>query len=123
MGLRIERKLPGLPMLDNQGKVPFYFGRITSASERVQWVRSTHPEHKLIFLIGDTYCYWCPVCRHTVWQAEATIRGRMTCPACEGRILALSEGDQVRLHFRYAPNAAWSAWWAEGWNVEVRNIR
>lgn len=119
----ITRKLPGLAMKDNAGNIPFYRGQLVYASERIQWVRTNHPEHKLVFLIADTYTYWCEACRITIWEQEIMARGVRRCPFCLGRILALSPGDWVRLHYRYAPDGRWASWWAERWgeNEPVRS--
>lgn len=104
--------LPGLPIKDSKGNIAYYRGRIIFASERIQWVKSDHPEHKLVFLIGRTYTYWCPKCPRTVWQEQVTQRGRRTCPFCETKVLALSPGDWVRLHYRYHQFAESGDWWA-----------
>lgn len=113
MNLRVQRSLPGLALRDSKQNIPFYRGRIVYASERIQWVTMEHPEHKLIFLVGDTYLYWCPRCRTDVWEQEVTRRGRRTCPFCETRVLALSPGDWVRCHYRYHPLAKDGNWWAQ----------
>ncbi|MBF6570512.1 MAG: hypothetical protein IVW54_16720 [Candidatus Binataceae bacterium] len=117
--LKIKRALPGLALRDNKDNIPFYRGRIIYASERIQWVEMEHAEHKLVFLVGETYLYWCPRCNCNVWEQEVTMRGRRTCPFCEGRILALSPGDTVRLHYRYMPDGKWATWWAERWNFDL----
>jgi DNA-directed RNA polymerase subunit RPC12/RpoP len=111
--LQIRRKLPGVALRDSKENIPFYRGQVCYASERIQWVMTNHPEHKLVFLVGRTYLYWCPRCRTDVWQEEVTMRGVRNCPFCQGHILALSPGDLVRVHYRYSPDAAWAEWWAQ----------
>lgn len=111
--MNITRHLPGLALRDQKGNVPFYRGQVTYASERIQWVTTNHPEHKLVYLIGETYLYLCPKCRISVWEAEVTMRGRRTCAFCETRVLAASPGDWLKLHYRYHPQAEYGQWWAE----------
>lgn len=121
----IKRILPGRAMRDNNDKIPFYKGRVIYASERIQWIQTNHPEHKLVYLIADTYLYWCDRCKISVWEQEVMTHGVRRCPFCLGRILALSPGDTVRLHYRYnakpkneaglTPADVWGAWWAERW--------
>jgi hypothetical protein len=111
--MSITRKLPGESQRDNQGKIPFYKARVIYSSERVQWLETNHPEHKLVFLIGRTYLYWCPNCQTDVWQEEVNNRGVRNCPFCLGRILALSPGDRVRIHYRFGRDLAWAEWWGQ----------
>lgn len=116
--LKITRHLPGLPVRDNKNNIPYYRARIINQSDRIQWAETNHPEHKLVFFLGDTFMYWCPKCRHTVYQQEISRRGQFTCPLCLTRVLALSPGDWVKIHFRFHPTEQWAAcWWGE--RIEV----
>lgn len=111
--LKITRHLPGLAQRDKNGKIPFYRARIINQSPRVQWAETNHPEHKLVFFIGETYMYWCPKCQDTIYQEEVSRRGRFTCPLCEVRVLALSPGDWVRMHYRFHPTNEWGRWYGQ----------
>jgi DNA-directed RNA polymerase subunit RPC12/RpoP len=120
----ITRKLPGVAMIDNAGNIPFYRGQVIYASERIQWIETNIPDerNKLVFMVGDTYLYWCVACEITVWQQEINAHFVRRCPFCLGRILALSPGDWVRLHYRYMPDGRWANWWGEMW-PEYKPVR
>lgn len=113
--LKIGRNLPGLPVKDSKGNVPFYSARIINQSDRIQWATTNHPEHKMIFFVGDTFMWWCPRCRTTIWEQECQMRFIRDCTFCHGRLLALSPGDWVRVHYRHHPEQGWAMWW--GWRV------
>jgi hypothetical protein len=116
--LKVERRLPGLPVKDNKGNVPYYTATILNQSDRIQWGETNHPDpgNRLVFFAGDTFMWWCPRCRITVWEQECQMRFSKSCPFCRGHILALSPGDRVRIHYRYDPQGRWANWW--GWRVE-----
>jgi len=109
----LRRKLPGVALKTNAGEVEFYNGRIIYASERVQWVQMKHPLHKLVYLMGETFLYWCERCKCDVWEQEFIINHFRGCPFCRGPVKIMGEGEKVRLHFRFAPDTSWSQWWAQ----------
>lgn len=121
---QIRRRLPGKAVLDSKGNVDFRRGRIIYSSPRIQYVEADHPIHKLVFLVGSTYMYWCPACTCTVWEQELHIfrdAGGVLppghCPFCCGPLRRVQPGDKVRLHYRYDHRAlSHGDWWAERWN-------
>jgi len=115
--LKVKRVLPGLAVKDRAGNIPYYRARIINQSDRIQWAQTNHPEHKLVYFAGDTFMWWCPRCRHTVWEQECQMRFIRNCPMCQGKVLALSPGDWLQIHFRHAVNLSWANWW--GWRIDA----
>lgn len=117
--MNIKRILPGVALrVERTGEIPFYKGVLTYASERIQYVVLEHPEHKLVFLIGETYAFYCEPCKKTLWQQELQAhmrQGWYHCPFCQQRVRALKPGEKVRVHYRYSKDGSSGMWWAELW--------
>jgi hypothetical protein len=113
-----RRKLPGLALRDGKGNIPFENGRVIYSSERIQYVEVPHKEFP-VFLVADTYLYWCPKFQVPIYGQELMKPGfgmlsRGTrCPFCKEELKPAKVGDKVRIHFRHAKDASWAQWWAE----------
>jgi hypothetical protein len=121
----VTRRLPGrASTVQATGNVDFRKGELIYSSERMQWIKNEHPEHKLVFACGGTYMYWCAFCTCTVYEHEVTafrsvVQGGMTgttnirfCPFCatwgdDGRPTAghplqwLKVGTKLKMHYRF----------------------
>lgn len=112
----VIRRLPGRAQRNRLDQIEFRKGYVIFASPRVQYVETDAKAHRLVYLIGDTFIYWCFKCQCTVWEKEVTQQGGRHCPFCRGPIFIISEGEKVRLHYRYAHDSTWASWWAEKWD-------
>ena len=114
----LRRRLPGIATRKPDGSVMFLAGRIIYASERVQWVQteSRLDNARLVFLIGDSYLYFCERCRCSVYQPEIKyLTARPCCPFCLNVVQFCKAGTRVRVHFRSATDRSWANWWGEVW--------
>lgn len=105
-------------MRDGKGNIPFENGTVIKADERFQWIEVPHREFP-VFLVADTYLYWCKNCRVPVYGQELMklgfgMRSHGTrCPFCKEELIPAKRGDKVKIHFRHAQDASWAQWWAE----------
>lgn len=112
-----RRKLPGIALRDGKGNIPFENGHVIKASERMQWIEVPHRQFP-IFLVADTYLYFCKACNGPVYGQELMKGGMMwahgsLCPFCKNELTPAKRGDKVKVHFRHAEDASWAQWWAE----------
>jgi len=131
---KIKRILPGLAWRHShkQEEVMFFKGIVKSSSwgQTGSLTQTILLDSKLvgaggyIKLIADTYAYWCPNCKATIWEQELNEHAPMRsgsvseqkCPYCAGPISPLQPGDKVRAHYRFSPKGNWGSWWAERWD-------
>ena len=124
----ITRKLPGYSYKTSEGKVVFIRGRVIHAGwgklgSTTQAVLTDSKLVGLVHLTGHNYIYWCDACKLTLFEQEMLITRQIRssnvtkqrCVFCEGAVLPVQAGTKVRLHYRFAANAAWGGWWAEVW--------
>lgn len=112
---KIVRKLPGIAQRDHAGEIRFIRGRIMRASLSKQVVETDSKQYPILQLLGSSYMYWCEHCHCTVYEEEVLRIGRHACPFCARPVYPCPSGTQVRLHFRFAQDAAWAEWWGERW--------
>ncbi len=122
----ISRQLPGIPLKDSQGKIDYRRGIVAQASERMVFVDLEHPDpaNKRVFLMGESYIYWCPRCDRTVYEHDVTAFGSVVqggprgttniriCPFCakwgpDGRptggtpLSFVKVGQRLKMHYRF----------------------
>lgn len=116
--LKIKRTLPGHALRDGKKNIVYHRGHVIYSSVRVQYVETDSKPHPLVYLIGDTYAYYCknPSCGAMVYEQEVMKMGARKCPFCSAPIEQLQRGQKVRLHFRFASDGSWANWWAERWD-------
>jgi hypothetical protein len=123
----LTRHLPGkATQLDPWGKPIFVFGRVEQVSRNWIQIKTNSKEigqaadYGHVLLIGETYIYWCPRCKTSVWEMERQ-KSRGACPHCMQGLWALQLGDRVRLHYRVGVErgtggmivSGGGAWWGE----------
>lgn len=127
-GQLFRRKLPGHAWKRNDGEIIFIRGTVVHAGwgklgSSTQFIETDSKLVGCAQLIGHNYIYWCPRCSLTIYEQEMLITNQVRsarvdkqrCMFCEGPILPVQPGAKVRLHYRFAANAAWGGWWAEVW--------
>jgi hypothetical protein len=120
--MQTKRSLPGVAQRNWLGKVEFRKGVVIYASPRIQYVEADDRRNKLIYLVGETFIYWCFRCEVTVWEKEAMASAGY-CPFCKSNLYIVSEGEKVRLHYRHAADASWSSWWAEKYDWRNQGLQ
>ncbi len=113
---KIVRKLPGIAQRNAAGEITFIRGRIMRATLAKQVVETDSKIYPILQLLGSNYMYWCETCHCTVYEEEVLRIGRHACPFCDRPVFPMAAGIRVRLHFRFAQDAAWAEWWGERWD-------
>jgi DNA-directed RNA polymerase subunit RPC12/RpoP len=117
-----KRTLPGEAQRNSFGKIEFRKGIIIHASPRMQYVEMDDVRWPLVYLVGETFIYWCIRCEITVWETEATAN-RGYCPHCQAGLFIVGVGERVRLHYRYAPDKSWASWFAEKYDWKNQGLQ
>ena len=111
----IRRKLPGHAWRDTNDEVVFLKGVVNYSSSRVQWIETESKIHPLVYLIADSYAYYCEHCHSMMFEQEVMQMGVRICIFCRGSIRPLVRGEKVRVHYRFGRDGKWGGWWAEKW--------
>ena len=122
MTVQSKRTLPGVAQRNSLEKIEFRAGTILHASPRMQYVESKDKRWPLVYLIGETFIYWCFKCSATIWEKEAQ-EHRGFCPFCASNLFIVGVGEKVRLHFRHAPDKSWASWYAEKYDWENQGLQ